>query len=283
MFFNQKRPSYRIAHHGFFPYYQVDDSPLNKKTVVYLVSVGKEKFEEKWVSRFARFIEEIGFKRVLIVVADSLQRFNIEVDENLSEEDAFQESVRRGAEWIKRNKAYFNKVKKFCKFIRWEELKKDKDYFSSLEKIKEICSDNGFLREPLLETIQEYLKRSARLATLNQELATRKSCDYLIEECEIFRRMLINKKVSVILYPAKPSPLVNGILQYINMESNSNRKLNWIELIPTKCKAIKEKNQILHDNSNSFLSILPFFNSSWFSNEEKELIEYNYFSSLNMN
>jgi hypothetical protein len=272
----KKEPSYRIAHHGHFPFYQVDGLPLNKKVAVYLVSVGKEKFEGKWVSRFVRFVEEIGFKKVFIVVADSLQRFNIEVDENLSEKKAFEESVHRGKEWIKRNKVCFRRVKKVCKFIRWEELKKDRDYLSSLEAIKEICSENGFLRQPLLESAQEYSKRSSRLPSVDQGLATKKSCEYLTEECEIFRRLAVSKKVSVILYPSKPTPIAGGIIQYINTESKLDKKLAWIELVPTKHKEKKTKVQTEAKNDRSYFHILPFFNSDIFPiYPEKDLINSN--------
>ena len=68
-----KAPSYRIAHCGNFPNYYLNGVSFHEKNLIYLVSVGKEKFENKWVERFVNFVKEVKPQKVLIVVADSLQ------------------------------------------------------------------------------------------------------------------------------------------------------------------------------------------------------------------
>ena len=64
---SKKNPSFRIAHCGIFPNYYLGEVPLNEKNIIYLVSVGKEKFEGKWVERFVNFIKEINLRKLLLL------------------------------------------------------------------------------------------------------------------------------------------------------------------------------------------------------------------------
>ncbi len=253
----KKAPSYRLSHCGIFPSYELDGSPLRDKSIVYLVSVGKDKFEDKWATRFVNFIEEVKPKSVFIVVADTLQRFNIEVDENLSEKEALQVSRLRGESWIEKYKPYFAGISTKYEFICWDSLKKDEDYDRFYKDVVNMSIENDFFKKNLLISSEEYIKRPSRLNS-TKELALEKSNEFLKEECAVLRILAKCNNTKAILYPGKSTDILSYAIQNINNLDRVVNKFHWIELRPTKCKSTNYKKE----PNDFFLRDLPFFNSS---------------------
>lgn len=204
-----KIPSFRIAHCGTFPNYRLDGVSLNEKNIIYLVSVGKEKFEGKWVARFVNFTKEIKPQKIFIVVADSLQRFNIEVDENLSAVEAFQESIKRGQQWVEEYRPYFSTLDVNYEFIHWETLKKDKDFDLYRNEILNSRMQDTAFKEALLNSSKEYTDRPSRLnasAVSDQKKAEKNSCNFLQEECAVFQILAKDQRIISLLFILVLSP-----------------------------------------------------------------------------
>jgi hypothetical protein len=261
--FFSKKTSYRLAHCGKFPYYKVDGCSLNTKDIIYLVSVGKEKFEGIWVKRFVNFINEVKPQNTFIIVADSLQRFNIEIDENLSKEDSYQEAILRGKIWVDKYRSYFSKLNCPYKFIHWEDLKKDKDYITFLNIVNVMSESNDFFKEVLLKSSMEYIKRPLRLQQ-DQALLIKGSSEFLKEEFAVLRILAKESNTKTILYPSKATEVLDYAIQQINSLDRPDNPIRWIELKPKKEKNIKS--EIKNEQTSEFqLSILPFFMSSTLS------------------
>ena len=234
---SKKIPSFRIAHCGTFPKYQLDKIPLNEKNIIYLVSVGKEKFEGKWVERFVNFIKEIKPKKTIIVVADSLQRFNIEVDENISEIDALRESEERGQQWVKKYKPYFSKLDIDYEFIHWATLKEDKDFKQYSQEIIDLSMKNTVFQEALLNSSREYTERPSRLNSsivFNQEKAEINSCNFLREECAVFQVLAKENNNKAIVYPGIATKVLDFSIQHINKNYRTKNPFYWLDMRPTK-------------------------------------------------
>ncbi len=208
----KKAPSYRLSHCGTFPNYELDGSSLKNKSIIYLVSVGKDKFEGKWITRFINFIKEVEPENVFIVVADTLQRFNIEVDENLSEKEAFEASKLRGEIWIEKYKPYFSKLKQNYEFIRWEEIKDDSDYEKFFNEITQNESDD--FKKLILESSKDYVSRSNR--SLNLDRFVEQSTKFLKEECAVIRVLSKDINKIGIFYPGPPLSIFEYIIDRIN-------------------------------------------------------------------
>ncbi len=232
-----KAPSFRIAHCGTFPNYHLGGASLNVKNIIYLVSVGKEKFEGKWVERFVNFIKEIKPKKTLIVVADSLQRFNIEVDENISEIEALKESKNRGQKWVEKYRPYFSNLDLNYEFIHWDTLKEDKDFEQYLHEIINLSDQNSEFLDALSNSSKEYTERPSRLSSnniLDQKKAEKNSCDFLKEECAVFQ-ILANEKDNVaIVYPGAATKVLAFSIEYINKNYRTDNSFHWLDMRPTK-------------------------------------------------
>ena len=232
-----KEPSFRIPHCGIFPNYHLDGTSLNEKNIIYLVSVGKEKFKGKWVDRFVNFVKEIKPKKIIVVVADSLQRFNIEIVENISKIEALKESKNRGEEWEKEYKPLFSDLKINCEFIHWDTLKEDKDFESFLDEIKNLSDQDAEFKEALLSSSKEYTERPSRLSSnnsLDQEKAERNSCDFLKEECAVFQVLAKEKDSKAIVYPGAATKVLDSSITYINKNYRIDNAFHWLNMRPTK-------------------------------------------------
>lgn len=244
---SKKAPSFRIAHCGTFPKYQLDGFTLNEKNIIYLVSVGKEKFEGKWVERFVNFIKEIKPKKTIIVVADTLQRFNIEVDKNISGIKALQESKNKGQNWVEKYRSYFSSLDINYEFTHWDTLKKDEDFEKYMHEIINLSGQNIEFKEALLNSSKEYTERPSRLNSnniLDQKKAEKNSCEFLQEECAAFQVLAKEKDNIAIVYPGAATKVLALSIAHINKNYRTDNSFYWLDMKPTKERKKNKKLEI---------------------------------------
>jgi hypothetical protein len=261
-----KPPSFRISRCGTFPEYHLGGVSLNEKNLIYLVSVGTKKFEGKWVERFVNFTKEIKPQKILIVVADSLQRFNIEIDENLSEIEAFEKSINRGQKWVEKYRPYFSTLEVNHEFIVWEKLKEDKDYLKYFNEIV-VWNESDDFKQLILESAKAYIDRFDR--SLCGDRAIEQASKFLNEECAALRVLAKNVNTIGLFYPGPSLKIFDYIIDYAN-QSRQHAPFFYKELFPTKKKKKKQK-----ENTLNLLEKLPFFNCRKLSiNLEQSKKEY---------
>ena len=236
---NRKTRNFRIAHCGNFPNYSLNDVSFNNRNLIYLVSVGKEKFEYKWVERFVNFGREIKPKKISIVVADTLQRFNIEVDENVTSVQAFHEASKRGHEWVNKYKPLFSNFKTSnidYEFVYWETLKKDKDFEHYLNEIKKLDEKDSDFRTALAISSKEYANRPSRVISGDIcQKTENNSRQFLIEECAVFLVLAKDKDNLAIVYPGAVTNILDYAIKHINKNYRDEKNyFHWLDLKPTK-------------------------------------------------
>jgi hypothetical protein len=177
------------------------------------------------------------------VLADSLQRFNIEVEENLSEAVALAESIKRGEQWLKEYEAYFTGLQ--TEFIHWDSLKQHENYKNYSDTVQELINCDHTFQMALDKSANEYMQRPLRQSCKN---ALTKSRAFLQEECAVFQVLAETKASKAIFYPGKSTAVLDSIIGYINNKMREGNPLHWIELRPTK----KTKTEKLF-SKNSYL------------------------------
>lgn len=257
-----KAPSYRISNCGIFPKYHLGGVSLNKKNLIYLVSVGTKKFEDKWVDRFVNFTKEVKPKKIFIIVADSLQRFNIEIEEKLSEIAAFQESLKRGQEWVRKYGPSFSTLEINHEFILWEKLKEDKDYHKYFNEIM-VWNESDLFKQLILESAKAYLDRFNRNLYGNQ--AIEQANKFLNEECAALRVLAKDINTIGIFYPGPALKIFDYIINYAN-QCRQQDPFYYKELLPTKKK--KQKKQ--KEDGFKYFDEFPFFSCRKLSIETQE-------------
>lgn len=236
---NRKSRNFRISHCGNFPHYSLNKVSFNNRNLIYLVSVGKEKFEYKWVERFVNFGREIKPKKIFIIVADTLQRFNIEVDENLSPRQAFHKATQRGNEWVNKYQPLFSNLKQSnidYEFIHWETLKKDTDFEYFFHQIKKLEEKDSNFKEALTISSKEYTNRPSRINSDGiYQKAEENSRQFLIEECAVFQVLAKEKDNLAIVYPGAVTNILAYAIKHINENHRDKENtFHWLDLKPTK-------------------------------------------------
>ncbi len=266
---NRKYRNFKVSRCGNFPNYSLNKVPFNKGNLIYLVSVGKEKFEYKWVERFVNFIREVKPKKTFIVVADTLQRYNIEVDEDKNPMQAFHESIKRGKEWVDKYKPLFSNLKKLnidYEFIYWETLKKDGDFEHYFHEIKKLDEKDSFFKEALAISSKEYTKRPSRVnsGTADQK-AEENSRQFLIEECAVFQVLAKDKDNLAIVYPGAVTNILDYAIKHINItHRDTEHPFHWLDLKPTKTNKKRK-----HIETEVKKAIKPLLSRSISLNEAK--------------
>lgn len=232
---------------------------MKSYVAVLLVSVGKENFEEEAIESAVKMINQ-EFKACCVAVADTLQRHNIATEKEISNKEAYAESLIKGDEWIQRNTPYFvNGFSIPYEIIRWDGLINDPDFVQKEKKFSSCIAENTSLSTAMKESIDEYGKRL--LKHLGEEHFERiaffheNNCfSYLKEEC--IALTILPKKISfdnnelnpyVIVYPGKSTLILTENREvFIKNEfhdvlQNYSDFLNWI---PYRFNRIKK-----YDNS----------------------------------
>lgn len=196
------------------------------------ISVGQEYHEGE---KFAATMAWAGnrFRKVIVCVNDTLQRFNYEF-EGRAPDAAFRETEAAGREWIERNLAAIRTAGVYD-IYRWEEWRGCADFTGALSRIQGQYDAGGRVREAIdaevVDFWQRRLEREA-VAPSRQAEFVRCSTAYLIEECAAFSLMFAAER-AVDVYPGstllpvwlfKPGGMERGSFTRIDFARRSEAK-----------------------------------------------------------
>lgn len=155
---------------------------------VLLISVGKKNFENDAIRAAIKMINE-EFKECCIIVADTLQKFNIATEKEMNVQDAYIESLVKGDLWLERYQDYFKNTFTIpYKIYRWDDLISDPEFSKRKKFFSLKINQDPLLQEAMTHSICEYGKRlRKRLGNITFNKISdnhQKNCfSYLEEEC----------------------------------------------------------------------------------------------------
>lgn len=138
------------------------------------------------------------YGKVIVLVNDSLQRFNYMFEEGLLEKEAHQKASREGTQWIARNMSAIATLPNF-EIYRWDAWKRSENYFSDLNKVRALYNKNLEFKAAIDEAIEEIWARKNLSEERKQEFFAL-SKDYLLEETAAFS-IIYNTFKGVSAYP----------------------------------------------------------------------------------
>lgn len=262
---------------------------MSTYVAILLVSVGKDNFEDNAIRSAIKMIDN-EFQCCYIVVADTLQRYNIEVEKEISSELAYSVALSNGDDWINRYKSYFDDTFTIpYSILRWDELISDPDFIQREAKFYEHIKSSLSLSQAMKESIDEYGDRLRKhlgddhyKKILDQH--ERGCFSYLKEECAAIA--LLPKKTSsnyllfppVIVYPGKATKILienREILikeEFGSLMEMHSDFLNWVPYRFNKVSDVQKntKSELKTDNS----SLLDLYKSKINSVKFKEEISY---------
>lgn len=179
------------------------------------ISVGQPYHESAELAATIRWALS-NFQRVQICVNDTLQRHNFEF-EGLNQEDAYAKSEATGREWVERNAELIRSPR--IEIIRWEQWRREPEYQSNLERIKDLYDRSDDFQEAIRQEIDNFWERRKKNYSSDEETYNRfarHSKEYLLEECAVFLQMFARDQAADI-YPGStllPCSQLKGMGKY---------------------------------------------------------------------
>ncbi|MBD2809790.1 hypothetical protein ID853_02535 [Xenorhabdus sp. Vera] len=197
------------------------------KTVLLLISVGKEYHEgEKFFATIEK-INQSGFSKCIIAVADTLQRHNYTIG---TAHDNYSHSVEKGNEWIKSNAEAISKLTVPNEIVRWDAYLKREDYKYYYDHILNEYYSNEDYRLCINESINIFaVRNNLEHGTSEYENAFYRSLFYILEECPIIMPMWANDGIDYIIYPKQMTAAMNKTRELFVQKSNDDYA-NWLSL-----------------------------------------------------
>lgn len=124
------------------------------------------------------------YQKIIVLVNDSLQRFNYMFEEGLSEKEAHAKSLKEGTDWLSRNMKVISTLPNF-EIYRWDAWKRSEDYFDDLKKVLDLYETNIEFQKSINSSIEEIWSRKS-IPLLRKAEFFNLSKDYLLEETAAF-------------------------------------------------------------------------------------------------
>ena len=224
---------------------------------VLLISVGKENFEEETIKSTIKMINQ-EFKGCCIAVADTLQRYNIASENEISPQEAYEESLAKGDEWLERYTPYFDNTFEIpYEIIRWDQLLQEPFFNKKEQEFNHVLKSNSVFSQAMIHSTEEYGQRVQK--RLGEEVYSRiflrhqiNCLSYLTEECIALSFLPKNIKLagqsdpSVIVYPGKSTAILTANRDlFIKDEFNELSEqyddfMNWLPYRFNKVKPTAE-------------------------------------------
>lgn len=143
------------------------------------------------------------FELIDILLCDTLQRHNIMVKDNYSEQEAYEKTKVDGQEWVKRNLSSQDLNNPLIRVIHWDEILADPSFSEKLTLIQKLYKEKAIVTEKVDMEINEFISRkeSASSGYLFDIEHCRR---YLLEELAVFQVLADRKREIIDVYPGAP-------------------------------------------------------------------------------
>lgn len=197
------------------------------KTVLLLVSVGKEYHQGEKLAATIQKINQSGFSKCIIAVADTLQRHNLS---SMPSQEGHAKSRIQGDKWLEDHESIISSLNIPYKISRWDDFLKRDDYHKYYYQIINEYYSNESYRSAIHETIGIFTQRkNLAKGTLEYDEAFYRSLFYILEECPIIMPMWADEKIDFIIYP-KQMTLAMSMTRDISLNGRKSEYANWISL-----------------------------------------------------
>lgn len=117
-----------------------------------------------------------NFEKVVLLLGDTLQRYNLMMD-GLSSEKAYAQSLVDGDEWLERNKELLRGLT----ILRWDEVTGHTNFADARLKVTSLYDTNGLVQREIRKAIDEVAERR-EIGQTESAMFNKLSQNYLLEE-----------------------------------------------------------------------------------------------------
>lgn len=216
--------TYKVDTHSGFQWQEFDTAYLG-------VSVGKEYHERDKLKACLDWMS-VRFKNNHLLIADTLQRHNIEYEKGVSQDEAYKLSLEYGEEWLGRNKNILKD--RNLEITRWDSLLNDPLFQSFYELANQAYETHIEFTHSIDSSIRNIWDR--KFKDLSKDLFKKfheLSKNYLLEECAVIS-LAEHKKSGIVVYPGSLS-----VPKLVDLYNGSLKERHFLPISLIKNKAQK--------------------------------------------
>lgn len=158
-------------------------------TCLLLISVGQEAHEKEHFESTIQLIRS-SFKKCIILLGDSIQRYTIALTTNKLPEQCLQAATHEGDHWLQRNSSTLSMLPSSCHVIRWNYWLSHPDFIKTKQCLETALKEDDLYYQAFAETVNTFLnrykKQNPSLEYFDQQRSELICLNYLLEECAIF-------------------------------------------------------------------------------------------------
>lgn len=121
-----------------------------------------------------------NFKNIVLIVADTSQRFNVMYHSGCTEQKATEISLQSGADWINRNKQHLYG----SQITRWDDWKKG-DYILNRAAVSRLYAEDSVFHETITQAMAEFSTRH-KIGESDMKRYLNLTEQYFLEETAVF-------------------------------------------------------------------------------------------------
>ena len=178
-----------------------EEHDFTGKRCVLAISVGQDYHEDQHFYSAIHLLNESGFSHCKVVVADTLQRHNINANNTA---EALTRSIQAGEAWIKRNQPALSALKMNVEIKRWTDELSSESYSEWRKKIEHTFEQSADFRSAVESTINVFIDRlKLRNPDADFEAAAANCREYIFEEIPVIMPLWAEQGYDYIIYPQK--------------------------------------------------------------------------------
>lgn len=198
---------------------KISKSSVGKENIKGQCYLGNSLFSSAHSGQFLEsMIEWINndtdFDYVLVGLSDTLNRYSVQNENNISTADAYNVCLKKGDEWVENNEHIIKKLNKPFKFVRWdywftkhaEEINLYKQFYGNL------YNSDPVMRAHLHSDINAFCKRRYGTSILHlspQQMQLNQN--YLIEELAVYSAIFKDIGSCTMVYPANQLKIIKAV------------------------------------------------------------------------
>jgi len=176
------------------------------------------------------------FKACIIIIADSLYRHTLEIEQKCVPGSGYDTSIANGLSWLDKHKQILDQLTIDYKIYHWDQLINHDNYHEKKQIVDTLFLTDDSFRKAFEDSSNIFVRRlGKRIPKVDLCNARELSLEFLKEECAATVYLRTYQDYDFIIYPNKNIPAFDVTLDYFYNEN----KPKWLHVVSKSMKILK--------------------------------------------
>lgn len=229
---------------------KMDFNHLKASSNMLPISMGESYHEDEKLLATVKLLNT-RFSKTKLVLADRLQRHDIDESDPVVYKEKENELIKKGDEWLKKNKAALDQINNL-EIKRWNDYLTHHAYKDKEKKIDEWYENDSSFQKAVQNSASQFLKRKYNLNIKNFDEKTnpkaKSTINYIKEECAVYLLWFDIEDCPYLLYPNKLNTAMYNLIQRVTSKLDK-------QLLKPLVIDFKEDKKKINDDEKKILDL----------------------------